>query len=128
MVQIPLTSPQVGNYNVDAYLHGTSARLMFHVFLGSNLGLGLLLEIKLHRLYFLVTSSGFVGRIFQRADLGLCVPRQLHLLDLKEFPVISGFVQPSGLLLRSVPSDHLALYPNDNMGQTAHSVQQLATG
>lgn len=66
----------------DAYLHGTPAWLMLNVLLGSNLGLGLFLEVQFHRLYFLVTSSGFVGRIFQGADLGLCVPRQLHLLDL----------------------------------------------
>jgi hypothetical protein len=65
---------------------------MFNVLLGCNLGLGLVLEIKLHRLYFLVTSSRFVGRIVQGTDLGLCVPRQLYLLDLKEMPIVNGFL------------------------------------
>jgi len=71
---------------------------MLNVLLGSNFGLGLLLEVQLHRLYFLVTSSGFVGRIFQRADLGLRVPRQLHLLDLQE--VLSLVASCSLLMFR----------------------------
>jgi hypothetical protein len=39
-----------------------------------------------------------VGRIFQRADLGLCVPRQLHLLDLQE--VLSLVASCSLLMFR----------------------------
>ena len=84
---------------------------MLNVLLGCNLGLGLLLEVQLHRLYFLVTSSGFVGRIFQRADLGLRVPRQLHLLDLQK--VLSLMASCSLLIFCCglCPTDHPALYP-----------------
>ena len=96
---------------------------MLNVLLGSNLGLGLLLEVHLHRLYFLVTSSGFVCRIFQGADLGLCVPRQLHLLDLQEMlslvALCSLLIFCCGLRLWC-STDHPALCPSDNMGRTAH--------
>jgi hypothetical protein len=57
---------------------------VFHVFLGSNLWFGLLLEVKLHCLYLLVSSPRFVGRVLQGANLGFGIPCQLHLLDLKE--------------------------------------------
>ena len=69
---------------------------MLNVLLGSNLGLGLLLEVQLHRLYLLITSSRFVCRIFQGADLGLGVPRQLHLLDLQE---VLSLVDTNSLLI-----------------------------
>lgn len=106
---------------MDAYLDGASAWLMLNVLLGCNLWLGLLFEIKFHRLYFLVTSSGFVGRIFQGSDLGLGVPRQFHLLDLKEVPHISVclcsfLIFCCGLCLGCL-TDHPALYPDVNKAE-----------
>lgn len=67
-----------------AYLDGATARLVLYVLLGSDLRLGLLFEIQFHCLYLLVASARFVGRVFQGPDLGLGIPRQLHLLDLKQ--------------------------------------------
>jgi hypothetical protein len=117
LAHIPITNPYIGNDKADAYLHGASSWLMLNVLLGSNLGLGFVFEIKLHGLDLLVTSSGFMGRIFQGADLGLCVPRQLYLLDLKEMPVLVASLQHSVFccgLCFTYRIDHPALYLNDN--------------